>query len=137
MKEDVKTITIGFKQLVLGALILGVVAFLVVSVVGSGGGNSEAATGEKKQGSAQMVALRAEGGQYVLDPPTLKLGVPVRMVVDLNSVQGCLRSIVIPEWGIRKLVTEGDNVIEFTPTTPGNFGISCSMGMGRGTINIA
>ncbi len=137
MKEKVKTITIGCKQLIFGAVILGVAVFLLLSVMGTKEGDGGATTGGGKQGSAQTVTLRAQGGQYILDPPTLKTGVPVKMVVDLSTVQGCLRSIVIPEWGIRKLVTERDNVIEFTPTTPGNFGMSCSMGMGRGTINIA
>ena len=136
MKEDVKTIAIGFKQLALGAVILGIAVFLVLGVMGSNGGGSGATTGGEKQGSVQTVTLRAQGGQYILDPPTLKMGVPVKMVVDLSTVQGCMRSIVVPEWGIRKLVTAGDNVIEFTPLTPGNFGMSCSMGMGRGTIHI-
>ena len=136
MKENVTTIKIGVKQLILGAVILGVVIFLVFSVMGSKEGGGGAITSGGKQGSAQKVTLRAQGGQYILDPPTLKTGVPVKMVVDLSTVQGCLRSIVIPEWGIRKLVSEGDNVIEFTPSTPGNFGMSCSMGMGRGTVTI-
>lgn len=136
MKEDATTITIGFKQLVLGAVILGVAVFLVISAMGSKEGGSGATIAGGKQGGVQTVTLRAQGGQYLLDPPTLKMGTPVKMIVDLSTVQGCLRSIVIPEWGIRKLVSEGDNVIEFTPSTPGTFGMSCSMGMGRGTVTI-
>ena len=82
----------------------------------------------------QVVQLTVQGGNYMPDPIRVKKGIPVRLVADLNSVQGCASGIVIPEFGIRKQVIPGDNAIEFTPDKSGTFQFSCSMGMYRGTI---
>ncbi len=94
---------------------------------GSAGGNGE----------VQDVVLRMEGWRYVTDPATLRAGVPVRLRVDLSTVTGCMRDIVLPAWNVRKYVSQGDNMIGFTPTEAGQFPISCSMGMGRGLIVVA
>ena len=80
----------------------------------------------------QNVKLSVNNYQYNLEPSTLKKGIPVRMEVDLSKVNGCLRSIVIPAFNIRKNVRPGDNLIEFTPDKAGTFSITCSMGMGKG-----
>ena len=83
---------------------------------------------------AQEVALTVQGANYYPNPIRVKIGVPVRLVADMNSVTGCSRSIVIPDFGVSKTVSAGDNIIEFTPDKSGTFGFSCSMNMYRGTI---
>ncbi|MFA6489398.1 MAG: cupredoxin domain-containing protein [Candidatus Micrarchaeia archaeon] len=83
---------------------------------------------------AQEVQLTVQGGNYMPNPIRVKVGVPVRITVDTNSVVGCASGIVMPEFGVRKNVRAGDNVIEFTPEKSGTFQFSCSMGMYRGTI---
>jgi len=88
---------------------------------------------EVKNG-AQEVTLFVQGGNYYPNPIRVKKGIPVRLVADMNSVAGCSRSIIIPEFGVRKTVSAGDNLIEFTPGISGTFDFSCSMGMYRGTI---
>ncbi|NTV24416.1 MAG: hypothetical protein HGA85_08700 [Nanoarchaeota archaeon] len=88
-------------------------------------------------GEVQEVTLKADGYTYVMSPQPLKLGVPVRMTVDLSTVNGCLRSIVIPAFGVSKNVYQGDNIVEFTPTQAGTFNIRCSMNMGKGTFTVA
>lgn len=88
-------------------------------------------------GEVQNVKLSYENYEYKLSPSTLKQGVPVRMEVDLNTVTGCMRSVVINSFGVRQTVREGDNIIEFTPDKSGTFNIVCSMNMGRGTFNVA
>jgi uncharacterized protein len=88
-------------------------------------------------GEVQNVRLTVVGGNYVLEPSTLKKGVPVRMNADLNSVVGCSRDIVISAFGVRKYVKPGDNVIEFTPTKTGTINIACSMNMYRGTFTVS
>jgi plastocyanin domain-containing protein len=60
--------------------------------------------------------------------------VPAEIVVDTNKVKGCLQSIVIPDFNVRKYVTPKDNVIRFIPDKKGKFSYSCSMGMGYGQI---
>jgi len=88
-------------------------------------------------GQVQEVSLRVSGGTYILSPSILKKGVPVRMTVDLNSVVGCARGIVIPAFNVRQYVSSGNNVIEFTPTQSGTINIACTMNMYRGTFTVS
>lgn len=84
----------------------------------------------------QEVKLSFSNYGYVLEPSTLKKNVPVKMEVDMGSVYGCMKDIVIPSFGVRKFVSEGDNVIEFVPDQTGTFKIACSMNMGRGSFDV-
>ena len=59
------------------------------------------------------------------------------MEVDLDTVYGCMRDVVIPSADVRKYVKDGDNIIEFTPEKAGTFNIMCSMNMGRGKFTVA
>ena len=104
-------------------------------------GASGYAAGQQAGGQAaevkngvQEVQFYVQGANYYPNPIRVKKGIPVRLVADMGRIPGCSRSIVIPEFGIRKVVREGDNVIEFTPDKSGTFSFSCSMGMYRGTI---
>jgi plastocyanin len=92
------------------------------AVVGAGGGE------------VQEVALSFENYAYVVDPPTVEAGSPVKMVADLDSLYGCMTAVRIPKLGVSKNVRSGDNIIEFTPSSPGTYTITCSMGMGVGEI---
>jgi plastocyanin len=82
----------------------------------------------------QEVQVSMQGYTYQPSPVRVKAGVPVRFVVDLNSVRGCMRSIQIPELGVSGRVAQGSNVMEFTPTKAGTFRMTCGMGMADGTI---
>jgi plastocyanin domain-containing protein len=75
-----------------------------------------------------------QGTNYYPNPVRVKIGIPVRLVADINNMPGCSKSIVIPEFGVRKSVSTSDNIIEFTPNKSGTFQFSCSMGMYRGQI---
>lgn len=85
-------------------------------------------------GGVQEVTLTVQGGNYYPNPIVVKKGVSVRLIADIGKMPGCSKSIVIPEFGIRKTVSSSDNLIEFTPGKSGTFQFSCSMGMYRGTI---
>ncbi len=82
----------------------------------------------------QEVSVSMQGYQYQPNPVRLKVGVPARLVIDLNTVQGCMRNIRIPELGVAARVSAGNNIIEFTPTKAGTFRMTCSMGMGQGIV---
>jgi plastocyanin domain-containing protein len=84
----------------------------------------------------QDVQLKVVGGNYILSPSILKKGVKVHMVVDMSTVVGCSRDIVISSFGVRKAVSPGDNIIEFTPDKTGTINIACSMNMYRGTFQV-
>ncbi len=88
------------------------------------------------QGDVQVVNFSAQGINYSPNVITVKVNQPVRLVADVASLQGCLRSFIIPALNVRKIFTENDNTVEFTPTQKGSFQFSCGMGMGRGTINV-
>ena len=135
------------KQISIGgaiAIVLSVFFFGTIGVdVNAGTGDiTSKATGyererdDRVQGEAQKVLLKFENYQYKLEPSELQKGVPVRMEVDLDSVYGCMRDIVIPSFGVDKYVREGNNIIEFTPTKSGTFNIQCSMNMGRGKFSV-
>jgi plastocyanin len=94
----------------------------------------QAGTLAEVKNGVQEVALTVQGANYYPNPIRVKIGVPVKLVADMESVTGCSRSIVIPDFGVRKTVSAGDNAIEFTPGKSGTFSFSCSMGMYRGTI---
>ena len=82
----------------------------------------------------QIVKLSVENGKYILDPPEIKKGVPVRIEADMSKMPGCSKSIVIASFNIRKTLNSKDNTIEFTPDKAGTFNIACSMNMYRGTF---
>jgi plastocyanin domain-containing protein len=84
----------------------------------------------------QNVKLTFDKG-YVLTPSTLTKGVPVKMEVDLDTVKGCMRTVVISAFDVKKTVKTGDTTIEFTPTKTGTIEIVCGMNMGKGSFTVA
>jgi sulfite exporter TauE/SafE len=69
---------------------------------------------------------------------TVKTGAPVewRISAPSSSLSGCNYMMVIPEYDVEYEFSEGENLIEFTPTAPGTFTYTCWMGMIRGTITV-
>ena len=86
--------------------------------------------------NVQIVKLSVQGGSYVMSPSAVKKGIPVRFEADMTKLPGCSRSIVISAFNVRKTLSEGNNVIEFTPDKAGTFNIACSMNMYRGTFTV-
>ncbi|MEM4348235.1 MAG: cupredoxin domain-containing protein [Candidatus Anstonellaceae archaeon] len=82
----------------------------------------------------QEIRMTVRGNTYYPYPIIVKKGVPVKIIGELSEIPGCSRSIVIPEFNIRKTLRPGDNVIEFLPTREGSFRFACSMGMYFGQI---
>lgn len=63
---------------------------------------------------------------------TIKKDIPVRWEINGINVSGCSNEIVIPALNIRKKISKGLNVIEFTPKVEGTLPFSCWMGMLNG-----
>ena len=97
----------------------------------------EVDAGAKNNGEEQIVDLSVKNYNYYPNTINLKYKVPAKIVVDTNKVRGCLQSIVIPDFGVRKFVTAKDNIISFVPDKKGTFSFSCSMGMGFGKIVVS
>nr|AQS34885.1 hypothetical protein [uncultured archaeon]AQS35000.1 hypothetical protein [uncultured archaeon] len=99
-------------------------------------GNTVGNTASNTNGQIQEVRLYMKNYNYATEPAILKKGIPVRMTADLNTVVGCARDVVIKDFGVRKYVKTGDNIIEFTPTKTGTIGIACSMNMYHGSFTV-
>ena len=92
------------------------------------------ASGQKAK--PQEVKLTFDAKGYVVTPSTVTKGVPVRMEVDLGTVKGCMRTVVIDAFNVKKTVKDGDTIIEFTPTKTGPIQIVCGMNMGKGSFTV-
>ena len=73
---------------------------------------------------------------YVVTPDTVTKGVPVKMEVDLSTVKGCMRTVVISAFNVKQTVKEGATTIEFTPSKSGKIEIICGMNMGKGSFTV-
>ena len=71
-----------------------------------------------------------------MTPDTVTKGVPVKMEVDLGTVKGCMRTVVINAFNVKQTVKEGETTIEFTPTKSGKIEIICGMNMGKGSFTV-
>lgn len=82
----------------------------------------------------QVVNSTLEPGKY--PSITVKAGIPVRWVIDApsGSINGCNYKMLLTEYNIVHEFTEGENIIEFTPTEAGTVQYSCWMGMIYGSI---
>jgi plastocyanin domain-containing protein len=61
----------------------------------------------------------------------VQAGVPVRWTINVQAdeLNGCNNPLTVPQYGIRKQLVPGDNLIEFTPAQAGTIGYTCWMGM--------
>lgn len=84
----------------------------------------------------QTVTTSLSSGRY--EPIVVQKDIPVKWVIqaEKGSLNGCNNSIVVPKYNIEKDLSEGDNVIEFTPTSSGTVPFSCWMGMIRSKITV-
>ena len=82
---------------------------------------------------AQKVVLGLKDFNYYPNTIKVKANKPVSISLD-KSVSGCLRDFTIRDFGIRKYLRTPSDAVEFTPTKPGVYRFSCSMGMGTGTL---
>jgi plastocyanin domain-containing protein len=95
------------------------------------------AQADKASAKAQVVKLTFDDKGYVVTPSTVTRGIPVRMDVDLGTVKGCMRTVVINAFNVKQTVKDGATTIEFTPTKSGKIDIICGMNMGKGWFTVA
>lgn len=83
----------------------------------------------KMEDGNQIVNMSVSDNRYTLDTPIVKVGTPVKIKLDVKSINGCNNPVIIPEYGVQANLDTPDPVIEFTPTKEGTIRISCWMGM--------
>lgn len=98
--------------------------------------NATAATNVVSNGEFQEVRMTQNDGGYSPSQFTVEAGKPVRWIVTSTSRFSCASTVFMPEYGIQRALKPGENIIEFTPTKPGQVTFSCSMGMYRGAFNV-
>jgi hypothetical protein len=98
--------------------------------VDMGGGN------DRDDAAVQTVRSQLTASRY--PAITVEARKPVKWIIDApnGSLNGCNYRMVIPAFNLQFQFQTGENVIEFTPTAPGNYAYSCWMGMIRGTITV-
>jgi len=90
----------------------------------------------KIAGNVQLAKMEVIDGQYVIEPNSFKVGIPVRIESDINKIPGCAKNVVIPAFNVKENLNENNKIIEFTPNKAGTFNIMCSMNMYRGTFTV-
>ncbi len=109
---------------------------LSVAAISGGAVPMSAQATTPAQPKVQKVKLSFDDKGYVVTPDTVVKGIPVRMEVDLGTVTGCMRTVVIDAVKVKKTVSEGQTIIEFTPTKTGKVEIVCGMNMGHGSFTV-
>lgn len=84
----------------------------------------------------QIIKMTEDNYGYSPTKFTIKKDVPVRWIIDAQSPYSCASSLLVPKLGIRKNLTLGENIIEFTPTETGKISFSCGMGMYNGVLTV-
>ena len=111
-------------------------AAAAVALVLAAPGRLLAQAGQDQGKQAQVVKLSFDDKGYVVTPSTVTRGVPVKMEVDLDTVKGCMRTVVIEAFNVKQTVKAGATTIEFTPTKSGTIQIVCGMNMGKGQFTV-
>jgi plastocyanin domain-containing protein len=83
-------------------------------------------------GAVQTFTLKSVDGQYDPAVISVKQGTTVRIEGDPKTLSGCMAVVNIQGYGVSKLITSADNVIEFTADKTGSFPMNCDMGIGNG-----
>jgi uncharacterized protein len=84
----------------------------------------------------QEVRTTVEASQY--HPFVVQAGIPVRWTINVKAeeLNGCNNPLTVPQFGIRKQLVPGDNLIEFTPDRVGTIVYTCWMGMVSSSIRV-
>lgn len=90
----------------------------------------------KMENGVQVVRMEQNARGYYPDVFTVKKGVPVKWIVKSVYPYSCASSLMVQKLNIRTLLTEKEQVFEFTPQETGDIPFSCSMGMYSGTIQV-
>lgn len=95
--------------------------------------NTDTAT---EKNGVQYVSSILESGKY--PDITVKAGESVEWTIQASkeNINGCNYKILLQDFGQEHVFEEGENVISFTPSTPGVYTYTCWMGMITGKIYV-
>ena len=85
----------------------------------------------------QQVTINVLNNGYQPRNIKVKSGQPVELTLQSNNVYSCALAFVFKEFGIKTFLDTTDvKKFTFTPTKPGKYTFSCSMGMYTGTMEV-
>ena len=111
-------------------VVLGIV-FAGGNFLSGGSGQSGGAQVFGSNESVQNIVVSLNNGYYMPREIRIKQGTKVRLSADPNTLTGCMRTLVVQNYG---RVVAGGAPLEFVADKPGAFRMSCPMGMGSGQI---
>lgn len=90
----------------------------------------------RMDGDIQIVESTLTSGSY--PDVQVSAGVPVKWVIhaDEEEINGCNNRMLCRDLNLELTFRPGENLLEFTPDTPGTYAYSCWMGMIHGTITV-
>lgn len=89
------------------------------------------------QDGKQEVTISVTDRGYSTQVNTLKAGIPVKLTLITNNVQGCTRAFTIPSLSVSRVLPQtGTETLEFTPKQAGRLSYTCSMGMFTGSFQV-
>ena len=83
----------------------------------------------------QIIRTSANNKGYTPNVLYVQRGVPLKWIVDGEQINSCNNQIIIPSLNIKKKLSSGENIIEFTPQES-EINFSCWMGMIKGVIKV-
>lgn len=96
-------------------------------------------SGDSLPGEQVLRATYTYNKDIVPNTFTVKANKPVRLAVDVKeNGSGCMSAIMVRNWYEDPQLLRAGQTIEmaFTPTTQGQYPITCAMGVPRGVINV-
>ena len=82
----------------------------------------------------QTITMKVLSAGYFPNQFTLRQGIPVRWEINAVELNECNKEIVIPQYGMKIPLKEGQQTIKFTPKEAGVVPWSCWMGMIPGSF---
>lgn len=90
----------------------------------------------KIENGFQVIRMTQNTTGYSPNNFIIKAGIPSKWVIIATDPRSCSASIISSKLGIRKILRQGENVIEFIPKEASEAKFSCLMGMYRGNFTI-
>lgn len=90
-------------------------------------------------GAVRIIRTASSGGTLATSRFDIRQGEKVRFIIDAkDNGAGCMNAIMVPGlWNRAEYLVKGKPVVlEFTPSKPGAYQITCAMGMPWGVINV-
>lgn len=91
--------------------------------------------GVTADGTQHLTTYQDLGG-YRPGNVAIYAGIPTTWTIESTNAASCASSLVVPQLGIRVLLSTGTNTIQLPALKPGRLAYSCSMGMYGGSITV-